>query len=100
VFWGGSSEGGGEDLPVRFEAPGACWGGVEVVAAGEGFSVNEIANPACTPGPPSPDLNGWFSSFVGESPSAAASARKPLLKLFRHPGRRSLSLLPEWATVS
>ena len=84
---GGSGE--GEDLPVRFEVSGARWRGVEVVAAGEGFSADEIANSACTPGPPSPDLNGWFSSFVGESPSTAASARKPLLQLFCHPGRRS-----------
>jgi hypothetical protein len=79
MFWGGSGESGSEDLPVRFGAPGARWCGVEVVAAGEGFSANEIANSACTPGPPSPDLNGRFSSFVGKSLSAAASARKPLL---------------------
>ena len=95
---GGSGE--GEDLPVRFEASGARWRGVEAVAAGEGFSTDEIANSTRTPGPPSPDLNGWFSSFVGESPSATASARKPLLQLFRRPGRRSLSLLPERASAS
>jgi hypothetical protein len=95
---GGPGE--GEDLPVRLEAPGARWGGVEVVAAGEGFSADEIANSACTPGPPSFGLNGWFSSFMGESPPAAAPARKPLLQLFRHPGRRSLLLLPEWVAVS
>jgi hypothetical protein len=74
--------------------------GVDVVVAGEGFSADEIAYSACSPGPPSPDSNGWFSSFAGESPSAAASARKPLLQLFCHPGRRSLSLLPEWAPAS
>jgi hypothetical protein len=95
---GGSGE--GEDLPVRFEAPGARWRGVEVVAAGEGFSTDEIANSACTPGPPSPDLNGWFSSFVGESPPAVAPARKPLLKLLRRPGWRSSSLLLERVTAS
>jgi hypothetical protein len=89
-----------EDLPVRFGAACACWCGVEVVAAGEGFSADEIANSACTPRPPSPDLNGWFSSFVGESPSTAASARKPLLQLFRRSGRRFLSLLPKRAAVS
>ena len=100
MFWGGSSEGGSEDLPVRFGAPGARWCGVEVVAAGEGFSTDEIANSACTPGPPSPDLNGWFSSFVGESLSAAASVREPLLQLSRRPGRRSLSLLSERAAMS
>jgi hypothetical protein len=97
---GGSGEGGSEDLPVRFGVPGARWCGVEVVAAGEGFSADEIANSACTPGPPSPGLNGWFSSFVGESLSAAASARKSLLQLSCHPGWRSLPLLSERAAVS
>jgi hypothetical protein len=100
MFWGGLGEGGSEDLPVRFGAPGARWCGVEAVAAGEGFSANEIAYSACSPGPPSLDSNGWFSSFAGESPPAATSARKPLLQLFRRPGRRSLSLLPEWAPAS
>jgi hypothetical protein len=95
---------------VRFGAACACWCGVggqvdvavgvDMVAAREGFSANEIANSARTPGPPSPDSNGWSSSFVRESPSAAASARKPLLQLFHSPGRRSLSLLPEWAPAS
>jgi hypothetical protein len=64
---GGSGE--GEDLPVRFEASDAYWRGVEVVAAGEGFSTDEIANSVRTPGPPSPGLNGWFSSSVNESPT-------------------------------
>jgi hypothetical protein len=58
-----------EDPPVRFGAAGARWCGVggqvdaavsaEVVAAGEGFSADEIANSACTPGPPSPWLE-WL----------------------------------------
>jgi hypothetical protein len=74
MFWGGLGEGGSEDLPVRFRAPDTRWCGAEVVAAGEGFSADEIAYSACSPGPPSPDSNGWFSSFAGESPSAAASA--------------------------
>jgi hypothetical protein len=84
-------EDGSEDLSVRFRAAGARRCGVggqvdaavgaEVAAAGEGFSADEIAYSACTPGPPSPGLNGWFSSFVGESLSAAASTRKPLLQL-------------------
>jgi hypothetical protein len=95
---GGSGE--GEDLPVRFEASGARWRGAEVVAAGEGFSVNEIANSARTLGPPSSGLNGWFSSSVNESPHVVAPARKPLLKLLRRPGRRSSLLLPERATAS
>jgi hypothetical protein len=99
MFWGGLGEGGSEDLPVRFRAPDTRWCGAEVVAAGEGFSADEIAYSACSPGPPSPDSNGWFSSFAGESPSAAASAQKPLLQLFRHPGRRLLSLLLERAAV-
>jgi hypothetical protein len=86
MFWGGRGEGGSEDLPVRFGAAGARCCGVEVAAAGEGFSADEIANSACTPGPPSPGLNGWFSSFVGESLSAATSARKPFLQLSCRPG--------------
>jgi hypothetical protein len=95
---GGSGE--GEDLPVRFEAFGARWRGVEAVAAGEGFSTDEIANSARTPGPPSPSSNGWFSSSVNESPPAVAPAPKPLLKLLRRPGRGSLSLLPDRAATS
>jgi hypothetical protein len=95
---GGPGE--GEDLPVRFEASGARWRDAEVVAAGEGFSANEIANSARTPGPPSSGLNGWFSSSVNESPRAIAPARKPPLKLLHRPGRRSSLLLLERATAS
>ena len=53
-------ENGGEDLPVRFGAVGACWCGVggqvdaavgaEVVAAGEGCSADEIVGAICAPG--------------------------------------------------
>jgi hypothetical protein len=86
--------GEGEDLPVHFEASGARWRGVEAVVAEEGFSTDEIANSARTPGPPSPGLNGWFSSSVNKSPPAVAPAPKPLLKLLRRPGRGSSSLLP------
>jgi hypothetical protein len=82
--------GEGEDLPARFEAS----------AAGEGFSTDEIANSASSPGSPSPGLNGWLSSSVGESPSAVAPAPKPLLKLLRRPGRGLLSLLPDRAAAS
>jgi hypothetical protein len=85
---------------VRFEASGVCWRGVEAVAAGEGFSTNKIANSARTPGPPSPGLNGWFSSSVNKSPPAVAPAPKPLLKLLHRPGRRSLSLLRDRAAAS
>jgi hypothetical protein len=95
---GGSGE--GEDLPARFEASGACWRGVEAAAAEEGFSTDEIANSASSPGSPSPGLNGWLSSSVGESPSAVAPAPKPLLKLLRRPGRGLLSLLPDRAAAS
>jgi hypothetical protein len=72
---GGPSK--GEDLPARFEAS----------ATGDGFSTDEIANSASSPGAPSPGLNGWLSSSVGESPSAAAPAPKLLLKLLRRSGR-------------
>jgi hypothetical protein len=43
------------------------------------------------PAPPDlrpPGMNGWFSSFVGESLSAAASARRPLPQLSCRPRRR------------
>jgi hypothetical protein len=53
-------EDGGEDLPVRFGVADACWCGVvgqvdaavgaEVVAAGEGFSADEIVGAICAPG--------------------------------------------------
>jgi hypothetical protein len=69
--------GKGEDLPACFEAS----------AAGDGFSTDEIANSASSPGSPSPGLNGWLSSSVGESPSAVAPVPKPLLKLLRRSGR-------------
>jgi hypothetical protein len=81
---GGSGE--GEDLPVRFEASGARWRGVEAVAAGEGFSTDEIANSACTPGPPSPDLNGWFLSLVNESHPAVAPAPEAVAEAASSPG--------------
>jgi hypothetical protein len=68
--WGGS-------LPARFEAS----------AAGGGFSTDEIANPASSPGSPSPGLNGWFSSSAGESASVVTPAPKSLPKLLRRPGR-------------
>jgi hypothetical protein len=80
--WGGS-------LPARFEAS----------AAGGGFSTDEIANYASSPGSPSPGLNGWFSSSAGESPSAITPAPKPLPKLLRRPGRGWLPLLPDRVTA-
>jgi hypothetical protein len=84
---GGSGK--GEDLLARFEAS----------AAGDGFSTDEIANSASSPGSLSPGLNGWLSSSVGESPSAVAPAPKPLLKLLRRLGRGWLSLLPDRAVA-
>jgi hypothetical protein len=84
---GGSGQ--SEDLPARFEAS----------AAGDGFSTDEIANSASSPGSPPPGLNGWLSSSAGESPSAVAPAPKPLLKLLRCPRRGWLSLLPDQAAA-
>jgi hypothetical protein len=67
-----------EDPPVRFGAAGARWWGVggqvdaavsaEVVAAGEGFSADEIANSACTPGPLSPWLEWLILVLCGREP--------------------------------
>ena len=63
-----------EDLPVRFGAAAARWCGVggqvdasvgaEVVAAGEGFSADEIVGVTCAPGLRLFGFNGWFSSPV------------------------------------
>jgi hypothetical protein len=94
MFWGGLGEGGSENLPVRFGAVGARWCGVgeqvdaavgaEVVAAGEGFSADEIANSACTPGPPSPWLEWLVLVLCGRKlfhcsvcPEAVAAAVLP-----------------------
>jgi hypothetical protein len=106
-------EDGSEDLPVRFGAAGARWCGVggqvdaavgaEVVAAGEGFSANEIVGAtrgltfgslaliAC-PRPSSGD--------VGEGLVAATSALRSSLLLFSRLERRSLSLLLQWSAAS
>jgi hypothetical protein len=68
MFWGGLGEGRSEDLPARFGAPGTRWCGVEVVSAGEGFSADEIAYSACTPGPPSPWLEWLVLVLRGREP--------------------------------
>jgi hypothetical protein len=70
-----------EDLPVRFGAAGARWCGVggqvdaavgaEVVAAGEGFSTDEIVGAICAPGLRLFGFNVWFSS------SARGRKREP-----------------------
>jgi hypothetical protein len=93
---------------VRFGAAGACWCcvgeqadaaiGAAMAAAGEGFSADETANSARTPGPPSPWLE-WLV-LVGESFSTTTFALKPLLQLSCRPGRRSLLLLSERLPVS
>ena len=79
-------EDGSEDLPVRFGAAGARWCGVggqvaavvgaEVVAAGEGFSTDEIANSACTPGPLSPWLEWLVLVLSGGEPSCRDTCPK------------------------
>jgi hypothetical protein len=65
-------EDGSEDLLVRFGAADACWCGVggqvdaaigaEVVAAGEGFSADEIVGAICAPGLWLFGFNVWFVS--------------------------------------
>jgi hypothetical protein len=66
----------------------------------------KVSLPTRSPTPPAPldlrppGLDGWFSSFVGESLSAATFVGKPLLHLSCRPGRRSLPLLSERAAVS
>jgi hypothetical protein len=62
----------GEDLPVHFGAAGARWCdvggqvdaavGAEVVAAGEGFSADEIVGVTCAPGLRLFGFNVWFLS--------------------------------------
>jgi hypothetical protein len=68
MFWGGLGEGGSKDRPVRFGAAGARCCGVEVAAAREGFSADEIANSACTSGPPSPWLEWLVLVLCGREP--------------------------------
>jgi hypothetical protein len=75
----------------------------EVVAAGEGFSVDDTVNATCglTSGSlaliacPRPS-----SGDVGEGIVAAASALRSSLLLFSHPERRSLSLLLQCPAAS
>jgi hypothetical protein len=105
-------EDGSEDLSVRFGATGARWCGVggqvaavvgaEVVAAIEGFSVDEIVGAtggrtsgssalAACPRPSCGD--------VVEGPPAAAFALRPSLQLSCHPRWRSLTLL-QWSAAN
>jgi hypothetical protein len=88
-------EDGSEDLPVRFGAADARWCGVggqvdasvgaEVVAAGEGFSANEIVGAICTPGLRLFGFNVWFRPPRGDAneslPAVAfAPGPSPLLQ--------------------
>jgi hypothetical protein len=109
-------EDGSEDLPLRFGAADARWCGVggqvdaavgaEVVAAGEGFSADEIVGAICTPGLWLFGFNSWFSSpmrgherepssgsvrpgtiaaaaeVAGEPPGACRSTGPPMWGLF------------------
>jgi hypothetical protein len=77
--------------------------GAEVVAAGEGFSVDETVS--ATRGPTSGSLALIAcpcpsSGDAGEGLVAAAYALRSSLLLFSRPERRSLSLLMEWAAAS
>jgi hypothetical protein len=77
--------------------------GAEVVAAREGFSVDETVGATCgrTPGSlalmacPRPSRGG-----MGEGLSTAASALRSSLLLFSRPKRRSLSLLVQWSPAN
>jgi hypothetical protein len=77
--------------------------GAEVVAAGEGFSADEIVGTICVPGL---RLFGFdscprpSSGDAGEGLVAAASVLRSSLLLFGRPEQRSLSLLTEWAVAS
>jgi hypothetical protein len=101
-------EDGSEDLPVRFGAAGARWCGVggqvdaavgaEVVAAREGFSVDEIVGVICAPGLRLFGFNIWFSSLRGdanESLPAVAFALGPTLLLQRSPASHPELVVPQ-----
>jgi hypothetical protein len=67
--------------------------GAEVVAAGEGFSADDIVSATCALGLRLFGFNGWFSSpvrGVNEGLPAAAFALGPSLLLSCRPRRRSL----------
>jgi hypothetical protein len=105
-------------VPVRpggleWGSAGALWGGaggqvaavvgVEVVAAGGGFSANEIVGATCGLTSVSSALVACplpSSGNVGEGLVAAASPLRSSLLLFSRPERRSLSLLMERSAAS
>jgi hypothetical protein len=77
--------------------------GAEVVAAGEGFSIDETVSATCRPTSGSLFLIACprpSSGDASEGLIAAASALRSSLLLFSRPERRSLSLLMERAAAS
>jgi hypothetical protein len=101
-------EDGSEDLPVRFGAADARWCGVggqvdaavgaEVVAAKEGFSVDDTVNATRAPGLQLFGFNGWFSSpvrDVNEGLPAVTFALGPSLLLQRSPASHPEFVVPQ-----
>jgi hypothetical protein len=101
-------EDGGEDLSMRFGATGARWCGVggqvdasvgaEVVAAGEGFSADEIVGVTCAPGLWLFGFNVWFLSPVRDtngSLPAVAFALGPSLLQQRSPASHPEFVVPQ-----
>jgi hypothetical protein len=77
--------------------------GAEVVAAGEGFFVDETVGATCGLASGSLALIACprpSSGDTGEGLVAAASAPRSLMLLFSRPERRSLSLLLQWSVAS
>jgi hypothetical protein len=105
-------EDGSEDLPVHFGAAGSRWCGAggqvatvvgaEVVAAREGFFVDEIVGATCGRTSGSSALAACphpSCGDVGEGPPAAAFSLRLSLQLSCRPRRRSLTLL-QWSAAS
>jgi hypothetical protein len=93
---------------VRFGAVGARWCsvggqvdaavGVEVVAAGEGFSADDTVNTTRAPGLQLFGFNGWFSSparGVNEGLPAVTFALGPSLLLQRLPASHPEFVVPQ-----
>jgi hypothetical protein len=77
--------------------------GVEVVAAREGFSADEIVGATCGQTSSSLALMACprpSCGDVGEGHATAAFALRSSLLLFSRPRRRSLSLLLQWSPAS
>jgi hypothetical protein len=97
-----------EDMSVRFGAAGArrcgvggqvdAAVGVEVVAAGEGFSADDTVNATRAPGLQLFGFNGWFSSpvrDVNEGLPAVTFALGPSLLLQRLPASHPKFVVPQ-----